>query len=240
MSIKKEIPNILTLGNLLAGCLGLYFVMQSKLEYAAYMIFISLVCDFLDGFLARLLHAYSDIGKELDSLADVVSFGILPSFILLNLVEQSCGNQCTIGLFGFYKPFLVFSLALMSAYRLAKFNVDTRQTDQFIGVPTPANGLLVASLPLIIHFQPEYTNYILNFKGILIYSVIMSYLLVSELPLMAFKFKTWDWKSNQIKFIFLFYCIAALVMLKFVAFPIIVISYILLSGIIFILNPSKK
>jgi len=158
----------------------------------------------------------------------------------MNLVEQSCGNQCTIGLLGFYKPFLVFSLALMSAYRLAKFNVDTRQTDQFIGVPTPANGLLVASLPLILHFQPEYASYILNFKGILIYSVIMSYLLVSELPLMAFKFKTWDWKSNQIKFIFLFYCIAALVMLKFVAFPIIVISYILLSGIIFILNPSKK
>lgn len=240
MSFKKEIPNILTLGNLLAGCFGLYFVMQSKLEYAAYMIFISLVCDFLDGFLARILNAYSEIGKELDSLADMVSFGILPSFILLNLVELSCGNQCTTGLFGFYKPFLVFSLALMSAYRLAKFNVDSRQTDQFIGIPTPANGLFIASLPLILHYQPEYSSYIMNFKGILVYSILMSYLLVSELPLMAFKFKTWDWKSNQIKFIFLIYCIAALVMFKFAAFPIMVTSYILLSGIIFILNPSKK
>jgi CDP-diacylglycerol--serine O-phosphatidyltransferase len=119
----------------------------------------------------------------------------------------------------------------MSAYRLAKFNVDTRQSDQFIGVPTPANGLLVASLPLILHFQPEYSSYILHAQGLLIYSVLMSYLLVSELPLMAFKFKTWGWQENNLKFIFLIFCIAALLMLKFVAIPIVVIAYILISGI---------
>jgi CDP-diacylglycerol--serine O-phosphatidyltransferase len=175
----------------------------------------------------------------LDSLADMVSFGVLPAFILFSLVEQSCGTQCTVGLLGFYKPFMVFALVLMSAYRLAKFNIDTRQSDQFIGVPTPANGLFIASLPLIIHFQPEYTAYILSFKGLLIYSVVMSYLLVCELPLLAFKFKTWDWKSNQVKFIFLIFCIAALVMLKFAAIPVLVIAYILLSGLIFLLNPNK-
>ena len=229
--MKKEIPNILTLGNLLAGCLGLYFIQQGHVLNASYMIFISLICDFLDGFLARLLHAYSEIGKELDSLADMVSFGVLPSFILLYLVESSCGDACLVGIGGFYKPFLVFSLALMSAYRLAKFNVDTRQSDQFIGVPTPANGLLVASLPLIIHFQPEYAPYILNAQGLLIYSILMSYLLVCELPLMAFKFKTWGWQENKLKFIFLIFCIAAFLMLKFVAIPILVIAYILLSGI---------
>ncbi|MEY4275377.1 MAG: CDP-diacylglycerol--serine O-phosphatidyltransferase [Bacteroidota bacterium] len=238
--MKKEIPNLLTLGNLLSGCLGLYFVMQGNVFNASLCIFVSLVCDFLDGFLARLLHAYSDLGKELDSLADVVSFGVLPSFILLNLVEQSCGAQCTQGLFGFYKPFLVFSLALMSAYRLAKFNIDTRQSDQFIGVPTPANGLLVASLPLILHYQPAFTPYILHYQGLLIYSILMSYLLVSELPLMAFKFKSWDWASNQSRYLFLIYCIAMLVMLKFAAFPILVISYIALSGILSLLNTKQK
>ena len=237
--MKKEIPNLLTLGNLLAGCIGLWFVMQGDLVSASYCMFISLVCDFFDGFLARALQAYSDLGKELDSLADMVSFGVLPAFILFSLVELSCGSQCTVGIFGFYKPFLVFALVLMSAYRLAKFNIDTRQSDQFIGVPTPANGLLIASLPLILHFQPEYTAYILSFKGLLIYSVVMSYLLVCELPLLAFKFKTWDWKSNQVKFIFLIFCIAALVMLKFAAIPVLVIAYILLSGLIFLLNPNK-
>lgn len=237
--MKKEIPNLLTLGNLLAGCIGLWFVMQGDLVSASYCIFISLVCDFFDGFLARALQAYSDLGKELDSLADMVSFGVLPAFILFALVEKSCGTQCTVGLFGFYKPFMVFALVLMSAYRLAKFNIDTRQSDQFIGVPTPANGLLIASLPLIIHFQPEYSAYILSFKGLLIYAIVMSYLLVCELPLLAFKFKTWDWKSNQVKFIFLIFCIAALVMLKFAAIPVLVIAYILLSGLIFLLNPNK-
>mgnify|MGYP000258165367 FL=1 len=237
--MKKEIPNLLTLGNLLAGSIGLWFVMQGDLVSASYCMFISLICDFFDGFLARALQAYSDLGKELDSLADMVSFGVLPAFILFSLVELSCGSQCTVGIFGFYKPFLVFALVLMSAYRLAKFNIDTRQSDQFIGVPTPANGLFIASLPLIIHFQPEYTAYILSFKGLLIYSVVMSYLLVCELPLLAFKFKTWDWKSNQVKFIFLIFCIAALVMLKFAAIPVLVIAYILLSGLIFLLNPNK-
>lgn len=237
--MKKEIPNLLTLGNLLAGCIGLWFVMQGDLVSASYCIFISLVCDFFDGFLARALQAYSDLGKELDSLADMVSFGVLPAFILFSLVEQSCGSQCTVGIFGFYKPFMVFVLALMSAYRLAKFNIDTRQSDQFIGVPTPANGLLIASLPLILRFQPEFSPYILHFQGLLIYAVLMSYLLVCELPLLAFKFKTWDWKSNQVKFIFLIFCIAALVMLKFAAIPVLVIAYILLSGLIFLLNPNK-
>ena len=135
---------------------------------------------------------------------------------------------------------MVFSLALMSAYRLAKFNIDTRQTDSFIGVPTPANGLLIASLPLILQFQPEYTAYILHYQGLLIYSILMSYLLVSELPLMAFKFKSLNWANNQSRYLFLIYCIAMLVMLKFAAFPLLVISYIALSGILSLLNTKQK
>ena len=136
--------------------------------------------------------------------------------------------------------FIPFLIPVFSAIRLAKFNIDTRQSDQFIGVPTPANGLLIASLPLILRFQPEFSSYILQFQGLLIYAVIMSYLLVCELPLLAFKFTTWDWKSNQVKFIFLIFCIAALVMLKFAAIPVLVMSYILLSGLLFLINPDKK
>jgi CDP-diacylglycerol--serine O-phosphatidyltransferase len=240
MSIKKEIPNLLTLGNLLAGCIGIVFVMQGNLLWASYCIGISLVCDFFDGFLARLLHAYSEIGKQLDSLADMVSFGVLPSFMLLHLVEKSCTSLCYYGLGGFYKPYMVFALALASAYRLAKFNIDTRQTDQFIGVPTPANGLFIASIPVILHFQPEFASYFLHFNGLLIYAIIMSYLMVSELPLMAFKFKSFEWNANQMRYIFLIFCVINLILLKFVAIPLIVISYILLSGVIFIFNSRKK
>ena len=210
--MKKEIPNLLTLSNLLAGCIGLWFVMQGDLVNASYCIFISLVCDFFDGFLARALQAYSDLGKELDSLADMVSFGVLPAFILFSLVEQSCGSQCTVGLFGFYKPFMVFALALMSAYRLAKFNIDTRQTDQFIGVPTPANGLFIASIPAILFFQPEFATYFLHFNGLLIYAILMSYLMVSELPLMAFKFKSFGWSENQLRYIFLIFCVISVIL----------------------------
>lgn len=240
MSLKKEIPNLLTLGNLLAGCLGIVFVMQGNLLWASYCIVISLVCDFFDGFLARLLHAYSELGKQLDSLADMVSFGVLPSFMLLHLVEKSCSSICYYGLGGFYKPYMVFALALASAYRLAKFNIDTRQSDQFIGVPTPANGLFIASIPLVLHFQPEFANYFLHFNGLLIYAILMSYLMVSELPLMAFKFKSFAWGANQMRYIFLIFCVISLLLLKFVAIPLVVVSYILLSGVIYIFNSRQK
>lgn len=240
MSLKKEIPNLLTLGNLLAGCLGIVFVMQGNLLWASYCIGISLICDFFDGFLARLLHAYSEIGKQLDSLADMVSFGVLPSFMLLHLVEKSCDSLCYYGLGGFYKPYMVFALALASAYRLAKFNIDTRQTDQFIGVPTPANGLFIASIPVILAFQPSFAPYFLHFNGLLMYAVIMSYLMVSELPLMAFKFKSFSWQDNQLRYIFLIYCVINLILLKFVAIPLIVISYILYSAVIYLFNSRQK
>lgn len=238
--MKKEIPNLLTLGNLLSGCLGLVFVMQGNLLWASACIGVSLVFDFLDGFLARLLQAYSEIGKQLDSLADMVSFGVLPSFMLLNLVEKSCTSLCYYGLGGFYKPYMVFALALASAYRLAKFNIDTRQSDQFIGVPTPANGLFIASIPVILYFQPSYATYILHFNGLLVYAILMSYLMVSELPLLAFKFKTFGWTENQARYIFIIFCVISIILLKFVAIPLIVIAYIIFSGIVFILNSRKK
>ena len=228
--MKKEIPNLLTLGNLLAGCIGLWFVMQGDLVSASYCIFISLICDFFDGFLARALQAYSELGKQLDSLADMVSFGVLPAFILFSLVEQSCGTQCTVGLFGFYKPFMVFTLVLMSAYRLAKFNIDTRQTDSFIGLPTPANSLFIAALPFVISANIFGLGSIFQSQWFLIiFPFVSAYLLMAEIPLFALKFKSFAWQNNQLRYLFLLCCLISLFAFGYLGINISIVLYILFS-----------
>jgi CDP-diacylglycerol---serine O-phosphatidyltransferase len=228
--IKKHIPNALTCGNLICGLFGILNVFHDDLIQASIFMGIALICDWLDGFIARLLHVSSPIGKELDSLADMVTFGVLPAFMMLKLIEGSCTTgTCTVGLGGFYKPYISLALAVFSALRLAKFNVDTRQSDSFIGVPTPANAMVVASLPLIMLFHPEFSKYIIHFNVLVIYCIVMSYLLVAELPLFALKFKNFGWADNQIKYIFLILSVILLIMLKFVAIPVIIFLYILLS-----------
>ena len=228
MSLKKEIPNLLTLSNLLAGCLGLVFVMQNNLLAASYCIGISLICDFFDGFLARLLSAYSEIGKQLDSLADMVTFGVLPSMIIFQYLERT---NDSIEIEGMLVSFIAFLLAVFSALRLAKFNIDTRQADSFIGVPTPANAILVASLPFILRTYPESQALIINPTVLIGYTFIMSFFMVMEVPLLAFKFKNFGWKENQIKYIFFGLSVVLLILLKFAAVPLIVGIYILLSFI---------
>ena len=145
MRIKNHIPNAITLLNLLSGIFSIYFGMEGNLLFSAYCIFIAAVFDFFDGFAARLLHAKSDIGEQLDSLADVVSFGVAPGFIMFHMIKLSLGLDFESSL-----PFFGFIIPLFSALRLAKFNVDENQTDSFIGIPTPAVALLIASFPLII------------------------------------------------------------------------------------------
>ncbi|OZA56958.1 MAG: CDP-diacylglycerol--serine O-phosphatidyltransferase, partial [Sphingobacteriales bacterium 39-40-5] len=142
--MKKHIPNSVTCLNLFSGCLGIVFAFQGNLIWASYAIVIAAVFDFFDGMLARLLKAYSDIGKELDSLADMVSFGVLPSVIIYQLFALS--PQIDFG--ADWLSFSAFIIAVFSALRLAKFNIDTRQSENFIGLPTPANALLIASFPL--------------------------------------------------------------------------------------------
>ncbi|MBB6003014.1 phosphatidylcholine/phosphatidylserine synthase [Arcicella rosea] len=229
IEIKKHIPNTLTCANLLCGCFGILKVFNGDLQTASYLIGIALLCDWLDGFVARLLHVSSPIGKQLDSLADMVTFGALPAFMMLNLIEGSCTGYCTTGIFGFHKPYIAFALAVFSAMRLAKFNIDTRQSDSFIGVPTPANGMVVAALPLIALFQPEYKDFFINYNVLIFYSIIMSYLLVAELPLFALKFKDFGWRANQFKYLFLIFSLLLVIFLKFVAIPVIILIYILMS-----------
>ncbi|AFK03845.1 CDP-diacylglycerol/serineO-phosphatidyltransfera se [Emticicia oligotrophica DSM 17448] len=235
------IPNIMTLCNLLCGCVGIVFVFEGNLLWASYLIFIAGILDFLDGFVARLLKQHSEIGKQLDSLADMVTFGVLPSFIVAKLIQLSTQENTILSdlvpsnlLSQTHLPTLAYSafiLALFSCLRLAKFNIDTRQSDSFIGVPTPANAFVVAAFPLIIKFNSEYAFLILNSTFLIAYTLIMSYLLISEIPLFALKFKSFSWASNQIKYIFLILSVILLLSLKFLAIPLIIFLYIILSVI---------
>lgn len=238
MSIKKHIPNSFTCANLLCGCFGITFAFGGQLEFTALLVLLAAVFDFFDGFTARMLKAYSDIGKELDSLADLVSFGMVPGFIVYHLLdpevsqsmsELAASNPALLNL-----RYIAFLIPVFSALRLAKFNVDTRQSDSFIGVPTPANAMLFASFPLILIAQPFISNVnfyseITNVYLLLGLTLVMCYLMVSELPLISFKFKNFGWKGNEPRYMLLIISIASIVFLQFMAIPIIILLYILIS-----------
>lgn len=228
--MRKHIPNAITCLNLLCGCIGLVMAFNDNLIFASYAIIAAAVLDFLDGFAARLLKAYSEIGKELDSLADVVSFGVLPSVIIYQLFLEAP----QLGLLSQYINYSAFIIAIFSALRLAKFNVDTRQEENFLGLPTPANALLIASLPFIISGDSVFLrNYILNAFFLFIFSFGMSILLVMEIPLMSLKFKSLNFNDNLYRYILIILTAILILIFKFVAVPIVIFLYILLSIIQF-------
>lgn len=242
----KQIPNIFTLLNLFFGCIAIVFALQNSIEitadgqfvrlteelyYATLFIGIAAVIDFLDGFVARALNASSEMGKQLDSLADVVSFGAAPSIILYQFLRMSFirENEGVETSMLWLMPAFVFACA--GAYRLARFNLDTEQSFGFKGVPIPAAGLVVASLPLIYwNMQTEMVYTILMNKWFLYGLIILlSFLMVSKLPLMALKFKDFSIKSNLPKFILVGIAVATALLLKWLAIPIVFIAYIILS-----------
>lgn len=226
--MKKHLPNVITCLNLFCGCLALYFAFNDQLQYAAYLIGIAALFDFMDGMLARVLKAYSEIGKQLDSLADMVSFGAVPGAIMFALLSQT--EASVLGIPADVLPFFGFLITIFSALRLAKFNIDTRQAESFIGVPTPACSMFIGSLPLILATSGNlYGNIILNPYFLLVVTVVFSYLLVAELPLFALKFKNLTWKDNAMRFIFLGISVILLALVKFAAIPLIIVLYVLLS-----------
>lgn len=228
--MRKHIPNAITCLNLLSGCVGIVFAFNGNLIFAAYAIVISAILDFVDGFAARLLRAYSEIGKELDSLADVVSFGVLPSVIIYQLFLQAP----QLGEISTYLNYTAFFIAIFSALRLAKFNIDTRQEDSFLGLPTPANALLVASLPFIVAGGNLFLkNVILNAFFLFIFSLGMGILLVLEIPLMSLKFKNFSIKHNSYRYILIILAVILILIFKFAAVPVVIFLYILLSIIQF-------
>ncbi|QRR01707.1 CDP-diacylglycerol--serine O-phosphatidyltransferase [Dyadobacter sandarakinus] len=223
--IRRNIPNALTCGNLLCGCIGVVEAFHNNLLLSCVLTGIALIFDFLDGFLARLLKASSPIGKDLDSLADMVTFGLLPSIIMYQLLMQSIPD-----LFGIWKAYLAFIIAIFSAIRLAKFNNDPRQSDTFIGVPTPANAMLISSLPFIVHTRDAYwKTLIIDTNHLLILTVVMSVLLVTEVPLIALKFKNFGWKGNEARYVLIALTVVLLVFLQFLAIPAIMLLYVGLS-----------
>jgi CDP-diacylglycerol---serine O-phosphatidyltransferase len=215
------LPNFITLGNLICGCLGIISVFETDYKKASAFIFIALLLDFADGFVARLLKISSEIGKELDSLADVVTFGVLPSIMIFKYIELSTPTDS-------YLKYLAFVLTGFSALRLAKFNLDTRQSDSFIGLPTPANGIVVATFPFLLE-NTTYHSLLSNPHFLILYSLIFSYLLIMEVPLFALKFKTFDWATNRVKYIFLLICVVLLALLQIAAVPAIVLIYLATS-----------
>lgn len=218
-----NIPNIITCLNLISGCIATYWAFQGDYRMALLFIVIGAVFDFFDGMVARLLHVSSPIGKELDSLADDITFGFAPSAIIFSYLSALTANsQWPIA-------FLAFILAAFSALRLAKFNLDERQALGFIGLPTPANALFWGALIGGLHGNQIY------FEGmewcIIVGIFISSYLLISEIPMFALKFKTWGWKGNEIKYIFLLTCIPMLLFLGIFGLAAVIAWYVILSAV---------
>ena len=208
-----------------SGCIGIVFTFQDNLVFDSYAIFLAAIFDFFDGFASRVLKSYSGIGKDLDSLADMVSFGVLPSAIMYELLLQAP----QINHVSEYLNFIAFLIPVFSALRLAKFNTDSRQAESFIGLPTPANAILIASIPLILQQYNSIAPYILNPYGLTCFIVVMCTLLVAEIPLMSLKFKNSDFNKNIFRYLLLLFSAILILFFKFAAVPVVIVMYITLS-----------
>jgi CDP-diacylglycerol---serine O-phosphatidyltransferase len=247
--MKNQIPNLFTLLNLFFGCIAIVFALQNGIDIiytkegeqfvklkeniclASLFIAIAAVTDFLDGFVARMFDIPSEMGKQLDSLADLVSFGVAPGiifyqFLRMGFIKDSDGIEASVL---YLVPAFIFTCA--GAYRLARFNLDTSQAFGFKGVPIPAAGLVVASLPLIYWYGSSDTvyNLILNKWFLYFLIILLSWLMVSKLPVMAMKFKDYTLKNNMPKIILAVIAVLSALLLKWLAVPVIFIAYIILS-----------
>lgn len=225
-AITRHIPNTVTCLNLFSGCIACVMAFEAKYEWALLFIILSAVFDFFDGMLARLLNAYSAIGKDLDSLADDVSFGAAPAFVVFSLFKEMhypAGMEWAMP----YLPYAAFLIAVFSGLRLAKFNNDTRQTSSFVGLPVPANALFWGSLVAGLHGFLISENF--NPLYLVVLVMLFSWLLVSEIPMFSLKFKNLSWKDNKVSFTFLIVCIPLLLFTGVSGFAAVIVWYIILS-----------
>lgn len=234
--MKRHIPNAITSLNLVCGCLSIIAALNGELTTASLLIGAAAVLDFFDGFLARLLKAYSDIGKQLDSLCDMVSFGVAPGMIFYSLSGAcfaSSGGFCI-------NTYIAFLIPVFSAIRLAKFNIDTRQTDSFIGVPTPANAMFIASIPFIMQHDTFGVAWIFENRYFLIlFPLLSAYMLVAELPLLALKFKNFGWKGNEYRFVLVGTSILSVALFQYLGVAIAILLYVLISVVYNIQNKKS-
>ena len=221
--MKKHIPNFITCLNLFSGCIGVAFAFSGQLYAAAYCVVLSGIFDFLDGLVARALHVKSPIGKELDSLADVVSFGLVPGAVLYAMLGISWPE-------GDYLPYMGFVVTVFSALRLAKFNIDERQSTDFVGLNTPMNAFYVVSLPFVAE---TYRHIVYNPVFLLVSIAFTSLLLVSNIRLFSMKLDSWSWRKNGWKFVFIILSMVLVGWFTFTAIPLVLVLYFLFSYIHF-------
>ena len=242
--MKKHIPNIFTLLNLFSGILGVIMAVSDRLIIASMFVFLGIFFDFFDGFFARKLRVQGEFGKQLDSLADMVTSGVVPGIVMFQMLLYAAREKwfmqlsCETGswesfqdTYFYFIPLFGLLIPLAAAYRLANFNIDERQTNSFIGMPTPALAISVMSLPLILFYaeQAFFVHLVQNVYVLLGVTVLGSFMLNAEIPLFSLKFKHYGWKDNEVKYVFLLLTIGLLVTLKIVAIPLVIISYVLLS-----------
>ena len=236
MNLRKQIPNYITLGNLFSGTVAVIFAVEGNYEMAALFVCIGIVLDFFDGFVARLLKVSGELGKQLDSLADMVTSGVVPGIVMYKLLQDNLVNEPNIthaAVQVLDAPLIGLILTLAAGFRLAKFNIDTRQTDSFIGLPTPAMSLFILSLPLIIeHTDIDFIQVLLHNNYFLIgLTLLLSYLMNAEVPLFSLKFKDYSLKNNKITYLFLLLSLILILTIHFLSIPIIIILYVVLSMI---------
>jgi len=240
MNIKKHIPNSITLLNLLCGCIAMVFVSKSDFEMAFYFVCLGIFLDFFDGFFARLLKVSGPLGLQLDSLADMVTSGLVPGYVMFFMLSNSQHEISASPLL----PYLGFIITMGSCYRLAVFNIDTRQTNSFIGLPTPANALFVLSLPLVLKYSDSLVMLeVLTNQWVLMAIILFSaYILNAEIPLFSLKVKKFSFKHNALQIVFLSFSFLLLVFFQYAGIPLIIISYVLLSIVSnkFLLDEKKK
>lgn len=237
MKIKKHIPNFFTLMNIVCGFGATAFAYQGDFSLAFYAIIGAAFFDFIDGGAARLLGVQSEVGKQLDSLCDVVSFGVAPGMILFSMMRMSLDLSMPLvwAQLSLREVLLLSTMVLVpafSALRLAKFNVDTRQTDSFIGLPVPANALLIASLAaLLTSAVPlvEIRTLLLHPLFLIMISTLQSYLLISSLPMFALKFKNLSWQDNKLRFLFLLFSLIVIILFREAGIVLVIVMYVLLS-----------
>ena len=235
VNVKKHIPNFITCLNLLMGCFAVIALFNSDPLSASYFVIAAAIFDFFDGFAARILKVSSPIGAELDSLADMVTFGLVPGLMLLHYLTSSIGVDVSMQAISRHPVLLIpFLTPVFSALRLAKFNVDTRQSDSFRGLPTPASAMWVVSIPLMIEFMPfhmwwEPENVIVDKWFIIGTAVGLSFLMVSDMPLLALKFKSFGWQGTELRLVLILVSAVLLIILRPLAIPIILSLYVIFS-----------
>ncbi len=242
--MKQYVPNFLTLLNLFSGCIAVVFAVLNQLELAALFVFIGIFFDFFDGLAARVLNVQSEVGVQLDSLADMITSGLVPGIVMFQLLnmahtggwnsfffEESSSTMAWSGVKFYTLSLSGFIITLASAYRLAKFNVDENQVSSFKGLPTPANALLILSLPLILlyHNNEVLNGIILNQWFLIGLTLVSAFLLNSNIELFALKFKNWSFKDNAVRYLFLIGSLVMLLTLRFLAIPLVIVFYILAS-----------